>query len=262
MRLISKILFAYEKKNSFFHSCDPISKIVWLICLSTLSLLITRALPQIALLLVVVATGIVLARITPNEVGLLVVVFSGLALGWFLIQSLLIGGSHTLLEIGPIRFASEGVDAAGAVAFRSVILVMLARVFVGTTEPREMALSFVQKLRLPYSFAFGVFLTLRLLPLFEQEFRDLQDARKARGADSEIGVKHYFSLVRDYATTLLVRGLRRSVITAYSLDSRAFRAKPYRTYLKSVHITPQGEILSIVSVAVIILAFLRTQIFK
>ena len=248
MRSMRNILFAYEEKSSFFHSCDPISKIVWLICLSTLSLLITRALPQIALLLVVVATGIVLARIAPNEVGLLVVVFSGLALGWFLIQSLLIGGNHTLLEIGPLRFASEGVNAAGAVAFRSVVLVMLSRVFVGTTEPRELALSFVQQLRLPYSFAFSVFLILRLLPLFEQEFRDLQDARKARGADSEIGIKRHFEQVRDYATALLVRGLRRSTITAYSLDSRAFRAKPHRTYLKSVHITSQGKILIITCV--------------
>lgn len=262
MRSISKILFAYEEKNSFFHSCDPISKMVWLICVSILSLLITRAIPQVALLLVVVATGIVLARIAPSEVGPLVVVFSGLALGWFLIQSLLIGGSHTLLEIGPLRFAAEGVDAAGAVAFRSIVLMMLARIFVGTTEPRELALSFVQKLRLPYSFAFSVFLILRLLPLFEQEFRDLRDARKVRGADSEIGVKHYSTLVRDYTTMLLVRGLRRSVITAYSLDSRAFRAKPHRTYLKSVHITPQGKILSIASVTSMVLVLLEAQIFK
>jgi len=82
------------------------------------------------------------------------------------IQTVLIGGTHVFLKIGPLEMTLEGMDAAGTVALRTVVLVIAARVFIGTTEPRQLALALAQQWRFPYSAAFSIFFLMRLLPLF------------------------------------------------------------------------------------------------
>lgn len=250
---MNRLLFSYEQKNSFFHVCDPISKVIWLVSFSVLSLLIDSALPQLFLLLFVFILAVFFAKIKPSEMGFIVTFFIVFAFCWFIIQSTLIGGNKIFLQLGPIRLTFEGMNKAGAVALRSVVLIGLARVFIGTTEPRTLALDLVQRWKLPYTVGFSIFFMMRLLPLFEQEYSDLQDARRIRGADIRKGLLGIPTLLFDYTKSLLLRAFRRSVITSYSLDSRAFRARPNRTYLTRIYPSIEGKILIVMSLIVFII---------
>lgn len=250
---MKRLLFAYEQKNSFFHRCDPISKVIWLLCFSAISWFTTSALPQAFLLTMVILTAVLLAKIGLREAGFMVTVFMLFALCWFLIQSLLIGGNQVIIKIGPFKFAYEGVNAAGAVALRSVVMVGLARIFIGTTEPRALALALVQRWKLSYTVAFSIFFMMRLLPLFEQEFVDMQDARKIRAADLP-GLGGALKTFVDYTKVLLVRGFRRSVITSYSLECRAFRARPHRTFLTKIQSSKEGGLLLILSLSITLIS--------
>jgi energy-coupling factor transport system permease protein len=243
-----RILFMYEQKDSLLHSLDPLSKLVWLACMFVLSFIFTRAVPQFVLLLSVILVGIVLARIAPRETGFLVIVFSLFSVEYFIIQTLLIGGQQVLFEMGPIPVAAEGLDVAGTVALRFLVLVSTARVFVGTTEPRDLALALVQKLGLPYTVAFSIFMLLRLLPYMEQEYADLRDARKVRGVQIKSGLMASIRNSKDYVVVLLARGFRRGVVTAYSLESRAFRAYSERTYVRFIEVQTKGKIFAVTTV--------------
>jgi len=247
-----RLLFAYEKKDSFIHRCDPLSKLIWVFCFSILSLLATTVSQQAVLLILVVIVAIFLAKISIKEAGLIVITFVVFAACWFLIQSALIGGTHIFVQVGFFKLTYEGMNKAGAVALRIVLLVLLARVFIGTTEPRSLGLALVQKWGFTYSVAFGIFFMMRLLPLFEQEFTDLQDARKIRATDVNNGTRGIPGKLFDYIKVLLTRGFRRAVVTSYSLESRAFRAQRKRTFTTLIELTWEGKLLVIVSIAITI----------
>jgi len=249
---MKRLLFSYEKKDSFFHQCDPLSKLIWVFCFSLLSLLATTVLQQAVLLTLVILAVIFLAKIPVREAGLIVITFVVFAVCWFLIQSALIGGTRTFMQIGFFKLTYEGMSKAGAVAIRIVVLVLLARIFIGTTEPRSLGLALVQKWKVPYSTAFGIFFMMRLLPLFEQEFVDFQDARKIRAADARMRMKGIPAELFDHTKVLLVRGFRRAVVTSYSLDSRAFRSGRNRTFITHIEFTQEGRLLTIVSIAITI----------
>jgi energy-coupling factor transport system permease protein len=243
-----KKLFSFEQKDSFFHSLDPLSKLIWQAGVFLLALIFTRAVPQFILLLSVLFVAVVFARIKPGEMGFLVMGTAFFCTMYFIIQTLLIGGDQVLFTLGPARVAVEGLDKAGAVALRFLILVCSARVFVGTTEPRDLALALVQKCRVPYTVAFSIFMLLRVIPLVEQEYADLRDARKVRGVQPQVGWVGRYRDFRGYAEALLTKGLRRSVVTAYSLESRAFRAYPERTYVKVVEVQTKGKVFAVTTV--------------
>jgi energy-coupling factor transport system permease protein len=253
---MKNILFAYEKKDSFLHRSDPLSKLIWLFCFSSLALLITDALHQFILFLLVIFIANILAKIAVKEFGFIVAMITSFVACWFFIQSQLIGGNQILIEIGTLKLTYEGVDAAGAVALRTLIMVMLARIFIGSTEARELALALTQKWKMPYSVAFSIFYIIRILPLFEQEFEELQDSRKVRASEIDFRHKQFQPKIFNYIRLLLFRGFRRCIVTSYSLDSRAFRSRPDRTYLTEVEYTKEGKILMVMSVMVTLISFL------
>lgn len=257
-----RLLFSYEPKTSFLHSIDPLSKLSWVACIFLLSLVFVRAIPQLLLLLSVVAVAVVLGRISIRESGLLVMIFTAFSLTYFVMRTFLVGGEHVLFRIGTIPVAVEGLDAAGTVAFRFLVLILSARVFVGTTEPRDLALQLAQKMHLPYAVAFSIFMLLRLLPLMEKEYRDVRNARKIRRAKGRPRPLGGFRALRDYGVTLLARGFRRSVVTAYSLESRAFRTYPHRTFARVVQVRARGKAFAICVVALTALSLVADKMWS
>lgn len=253
---MKKLLFAYEQKDSFLHRCDPLSKLIWLFCFSALAIVITDALPQSILFILIIFIANILAKITIKESGFIVTMITSFVICWFFIQSILIGGSQNLIEIGPLKLAYEGMNAAGAVALRTLIMVMLARIFIGSTEPRELALALTQKWKMPYSVAFSIFYIIRILPLFEQEFEELQDSNKIRASEIDFRHNKFQPKIFDYIRLLLFRGFRRCIVTSYSLDSRAFRSRPDRTFITEVRYTKEGKTLMAISVMITLISFL------
>lgn len=245
-----RILFNYEEKESFLHSIDPISKLVWVIGVFVASILINHAIPQIFLLGTVFLTGIFLAKISIRESGLLVAIMGVFSILFFIFQSLVIGGPTVLFRFGWLSFSAEGMDIAGAVAFRGLTIVCVGRIFVGTTDPRDFALALVQKLKISYVFAFMILMVLRYFPLFEEEYRDLRDARAVRGILPVKGIRGVFTALKQYGIPLISRGLRRAETTSYALDSRAFRAYPQRTYTRQIEISRKAIVLVVFTVSV------------
>jgi energy-coupling factor transport system permease protein len=191
-----------------------------------------------------------LADLRLSDVGVAVWVLVIVGLSFFFIQLLTIPGEHVIAQLGPVPITWEAVDRAGAVALRIMVFVPMSMTFVQTTEPRDFGLMLIQQLHVNYVFALMMFMFLRIFPLLEQEILELRAAHQLRGIEERRGLGGYAQSLREYLIPMLTRGLRRGEITAYAMDSKAFRAFPERTYLRSVEFTRTGKVFSLITVTI------------
>ena len=147
---------------------------------------------------------------------------------------------HGILLVGVIAlvvvlqvFFGQGLYTGLMIGCRVVALTALMPLLTGTTDTQLLALG-ITRLGLNYRAAYIITSTLNLIPLFEEEARQILDARRLRGMRS---VKGAGTALREYpaiALPLMVKALRQAHLMALAMDTRAFGAYPDRTWLRDI----------------------------
>jgi energy-coupling factor transport system permease protein len=162
---------------------------------------------------------------------------------FFVIQSLLVRGDTEVARLGSLVVTREGLDHAGNVALRQIILVAAGMAFVATTDPYDLEIVLNRTLRLKYQYAFLISVTMVLLPLFEREVEHLRQVDQLRNPGGRSGPLPGFRQLFAIAPALISRGVRRSLTLALSIESRAFSTGVERTYGKTVTPALAGQVL-------------------
>jgi energy-coupling factor transport system permease protein len=239
-----RFFIGYQKRDSFFHGLDPISKLVWVACFAILIFTTSAAFWQLILVLVVAMFVRFAAAIRMRDLATIVWAVASLSLSFFLLQILLVDGSTRLATIAGIRITWEAANHAGAVALRQLGFLGVGVAFVDSTDPYDLGLALTQKLKVHYRFSFLMFLTLSLLPVLEKELMDLRLAYKLRYPQHGNGFVSSILLVQKLASAMIWRGLRRSLALTLSIESRAFDAYLGRTYSKTIVCPARGKLLA------------------
>ena len=254
--------YAFQKRNTFMNSIDPVSKIIWLLCVSILALSINMVIPQLTNLAAVLVVTFVLGRTSINDFWLRTRFFFFVSTSYFFIQMLVVPGSSVLASIGPITFTWEALEVAGSTSMRIFILIIISLVFTKSTSPRDLALALNQKLHLNYVISFMVFIGLRYLPLVEEIYSNIKEAQMVRGVGEKPGIMGKFRNLKRYSVPLLATVLERGRITAFALDSKGFRAYPTRTNTYIIVIPIAGKIFSVVWILLTLSWFAAILIFN
>jgi len=101
-----------------------------------------------------------------------------------------------------------------------------------TTPPQKMLLGLV-RLKIPYGIAFMAVTALRFLPILLTEILTVIEAQRLRGFNP-LKIKNMFKGLMNMLLPVLANSVRRAGVLAASVESRAFRAYPERTYLKDL----------------------------
>jgi energy-coupling factor transport system permease protein len=91
-----------------------------------------------------------------------------------------------LVVIFVVDWLFISVDLAVIVVLRLVLLVGVFAFFVSTTTPNELRLA-LERLRVPYRYAFSLSLAFQSVGLLQQKWRAIQEAQVARGLRLSIG---------------------------------------------------------------------------
>jgi energy-coupling factor transport system permease protein len=223
--------FSYFPGNSFLHRTDPVSKFAWLMAIAFLGYIITDPVHQLALTLVIVACALGLARLPPKYF------FAGFSL--FIYFSLLIftlqllfapaEGTRVYFHWGIFTISQASLRFALNLGIRVINVGSSALVFLMTTEPARLLTSLMTTVRVPYRLAYAFYASLRYIPVFENEARNILNAHAVRGAGLDEGLLARFRLVRRLTVPLLVSGLRRAKGSAIAMEGRAFGVYPTKT---------------------------------
>lgn len=212
---------------------DPRTKMVMVVCLSSLALMYDT--PGQLLLVLGAATALLfIFRIDITAIADYLKPFLSLMLFLFIIQSVFSPGGKVLLAAGPVALiTSAGLTAGASVVLRIIIISASAMLFT-TFNSRDFILGLVQW-KVPYELAFMVSIAMRFLPLFRDELINMLTAVQLRGVDlKKVPWGEKMAMYRRLIFPVVYRSLLKAEQLAIAMESRGFRAYPRRTYLRKL----------------------------
>lgn len=239
---MSEQILAYIDKESVLHRCDALSKLLWVIIVVVSTFQFQQSFSRGLMFLVLLFVALLIARIPPRAILKVSPLIFGVALLLGLFHYFVTEGITPLFSIGKMVIMREPLEDGAAYFFRLAIMVLASFLLIWTTDIQELMAGLVY-LRMPYRYAFAIFMALRFLPMIQQEVEAVKAAHTIRGRAAKSQLRHRFRLWQRYMFTVIVNGLRKAEGTAMAIESRAFGAYPKRTYVKDFHWTKSGMVL-------------------
>jgi energy-coupling factor transport system permease protein len=231
-----------DRRRSFLHRADPISKLVFVVSTVVLAVTFQRATWNLVLLVLVATT---------------VTVLSGTSLWTYLVNMRLLAYLAAAFAIGiplfgrlpgnvvfetPFKSVTDAGIAEGlVVGFRLLIIGVSSLAFVRTTHPSDIVQA-MTRLGVDYKYAHTLALAIVFLPLLITEIDDIRRAQRVRrlGANRPpfIGAAER-QLHLMFAS--LVRGVRRAQALAVSMTAKGFGRDRQRSFARPYEPFPPGR---------------------
>lgn len=225
----------YIRKDSFFHRLNPITKIVWTFTVIALSFIFSNPLAIFAVfitsIVLVLSIGI-FKQVFPIIKGLFV-----FSLLFVLFQVFLVTEGNTLFYAIPYfnigRVTDRGLEMSAIMSLRMITTVSTIPLLMMTTPMTDIVTVLVEKLKIPFKYAFMFITAIRFIPMFMNEMEQILQAQMSRGysSDTKNPFKKLF-IVIPLAIPLLVSSIRKTGRTAVSMEVRGFGSGPRSQYRK------------------------------
>jgi len=207
---------------------DPRTKLVIVLCLSTLGIVMENVISLLFILVLSVVIVIVFKvelRKNFNKVKRLIYLIFLIAV----IQSIFSPEGNIILSVGRITLLTTGGLEKGLQFILRMVIVIISAAIVTTSSSREIVQGLVQW-GLPYDIAFMVALGIRFLPILTEEVKDALIAIQLRGIDiHNIPIKRRISLYSHLFTPILAGTIQKAQRLSITIEMRGFRAYERRT---------------------------------
>jgi len=133
-------------------------------------------------------------------------------------------GTTVLLHVGPFAATLEGADFAARTVLRLFVMASALTLFGVTTSPRAF-IADLERRGVSPRLAFALGSILDAVPAIVRRGRDVLDAQRARGLDTEGGTLRRASAVVPLAGPVVIGTLHQVEARSLALEARAF-ARP------------------------------------
>lgn len=215
-------LLHYTPGSSFLHRLNPITKLALAFLYGVACILCDSVLGEIGFILLMLAIsaaaglGARALRLTRT--------LAILGLFMFALQLFFVREGVPLLVIGHLcLFTSGGLRSALLFSLRIIATMLPLMMLFAITQMNDLCNALVKQAHLPYRYAFIVTTAFRFVPLFTTEFREIEDAQRARGVEFETkNLIKKIQLVAPLCVPLLVSSLKKVDSSAISAEMRGF----------------------------------------
>ena len=236
------ILGRYIPGNSIVHRLDPRSKLVAMILLIIIVFWANNPITNVILF---VATGIFVAL---SEVPLSFFI-KGLRSMFFLIafttlfQLFFISGGHVLFEMGFIKITSYGIEQAGIIFCRFVLIIFFSTLLTLTTMPLSLAtaveslLGPLKRFKVPvHEIGLMLSMSLRFVPTLMDDTIRIMNAQKARGVDfGEGNIIQKVKAMIPILIPLFATSLKRADSLATAMEARGYQGGNGRSQYRQLN---------------------------
>lgn len=239
---------SYRGIDSFLQRIDALNKFSELFAIAFLAYIITNPVHQFILLCVLSLIILVLGNISLKDYISSMGVFFTFGCILLIMQVLLYNGTDqtVLFQLGFLKIRAQALRYGINLGFRVFVIGASVLSFIMTTEPRRMIYDMVERVHLPYRFAYGFYAALRFIPIFEEEARNIMNAHAIRGTNTvEKGLVNKARVFTRLGAPLLVSGLRKAKTSAIAMEARAFGAYDKRTQAYAYKTSWQGYVFGI-----------------
>ena len=236
------ILGRYIPGNSIIHRLDPRSKLVAMILLIIIAFWANNPITNLILFVV---TGIFVAL---SEVPLSFFI-KGLRSMFFLIafttlfQLFFISGGHVLFEMGFIKITSYGIEQAGIIFCRFVLIIFFSTLLTLTTMPLSLAtaveslLGPLKRFKVPvHEIGLMLSMSLRFVPTLMDDTIRIMNAQKARGVDfGEGNIIQKVKAMIPILIPLFATSLKRADSLATAMEARGYQGGNGRSQYRQLN---------------------------
>ena len=236
------ILGRYIPGNSIIHRLDPRSKLVAMILLIIIAFWANNPITNLILF---IATGIFVVL---SEVPLSFFI-KGLRSMFFLIafttlfQLFFISGGDVLLEIGFIKITSHGIEQAGIIFCRFVLIIFFSTLLTLTTMPLSLAtaveslLGPLKRFKVPvHEIGLMLSMSLRFVPTLMDDTIRIMNAQKARGVDfGEGNIIQKVKAMIPILIPLFATSLKRADSLATAMEARGYQGGNGRSQYRQLN---------------------------
>ena len=236
------ILGRYIPGNSIIHRLDPRSKLVAMILLIIISFWANNPITNLILF---IATGIFVIL---SEVPLSFFI-KGLRSMFFLIafttlfQLFFISGGQVLFEMGFIKITSYGIEQAGIIFCRFVLIIFFSTLLTLTTMPLSLAtaveslLGPLKRFKVPvHEIGLMLSMSLRFVPTLMDDTIRIMNAQKARGVDfGEGNVIQKVKAMIPILIPLFATSLKRADSLATAMEARGYQGGNGRSQYRQLN---------------------------
>lgn len=261
------ILGRYIPGNSFVHRLDPRSKLLaMLVLIMTIfwaDNVVTNAILLGFTLFAILLSGIKLSFFLRGVRPMI-----GIILFTTLFQLFFTGGGETLVSLGFLKITSFGLEQAGIIFMRFVLIIFFSTLLTLTTTPLSLAdaveslLNPMKALKVPaHEIGLMLSLSLRFVPTLMDDAIRIMNAQKARGVDFGEGklIQKVKSII-PILIPLFASSFKRADALAIAMESRGYQGGEGRTKFRLLKwkISDSIAILSVILISTL-LYFLKTN---
>lgn len=143
-------------------------------------------------------------------------------------------GGTVIWTFAGIEVTDEQWAHALSLAFRVMAFSTLSLLFAFTTDPVKFILSLMQQLKLPPKLAYGIMVGYQFLPVMKDEFTQIQQAQRLRGAKTEKHSWQRLIAMRRVLIPMLAGAVRKAERSAFAMEARGFTGEPRSAYYQPV----------------------------
>ena len=260
------LLGRYIPGDSIIHRLDPRSKLLAMFLLIVISFWANNPITN---LLLFVVTGIFISL---SGVPLSFFI-KGLRSMFFLIafttifQLFFISGGQVLWEIGFIKITSHGIEQAGIIFCRFVLIIFFSTLLTLTTMPLSLAtaveslLSPLKRFKVPvHEIGLMLSMSLRFVPTLMDDTIRIMNAQKARGVDfGEGSIVQKVKAMIPILIPLFATSLKRADSLATAMEARGYQGGVGRSQYRQLSWMRKDSIaLILISLLGILLFILKS----
>lgn len=228
-----KGLLSYQAGDSLLHRLDPLTKLLLAVMLCAASFVSASHLFLLGLIALNLLMGWSAGIF--KQTAAVLTKLTGLSVLMFLLQLLFIREGTPLLTLFGFTITGKAVYFGSLMVMRLIAATIPLTIMLSVTQTNDLSNVLVQKLHLPYQYAFTIATAIRFIPFFSEEMAGIIEAQTARGV--EFDTKNIFkklSLILPLCAPLLISSVKKTDTCAIAAEIRGFhlrqRASSYRQY--------------------------------
>jgi energy-coupling factor transport system permease protein len=233
----SPLTFWSLDKKTPLHMLDPRVKILLIATVMYVAFILVNDVMAYVVLHIIVTALIIIARV-PRITRIYMISFCASTITGLTIMGSLgfrsgVGPANVTVLTTLLGYPLylEGIMWGLVISFKTTLAFLIGVVLASTTDPSEMLVC-LSKLGMPMFLSFGITVTLRLIPLFSEEYINISNSIDLRGM-RQGGIARRFTKFKMILEPLLISSLRRSTELGNAIQVRAFGTAK-RTTLREI----------------------------
>lgn len=161
-------------------------------------------------------------------------------------------GGAVIWSFAGLEVTDEQWATALSLAFRVMAFSTLSLMFAFTTNPIKFIMSLMQQMKLSPKLAYGIMVGYQFLPVMKDEFIQIQQAHRLRGADAE---KHWWQRMlgmRRVIIPMLAGAVRKAERSAFAMEARGFTGEVRTDFYRPVRIARVDFVMAGVFLALLV----------